>query len=36
MGEQYGHIDAITLNFLNELETSLTVCFMRVLERLDF
>ena len=36
MGEQYGHSDAITLNFLNELETQLTVCFMRVLKRLDF
>ena len=28
--------DAIALNFLNELETPLTVCSMRVLERLDF
>ena len=36
MGEQYGHSAAITLNFLNELETPLTVCFMRILKRLDF
>ena len=36
MGEEYGHSDAIALNVLNELETPLTVCSMRVLERLDF